>query len=74
MEFKIIFPLTDKSLETTKQGAIELPPDLNERQQEIMKELINQKGNPLKLKELQELLKNRYPERTLRRELNVLKV
>lgn len=73
MEFKVIFPLSDQALEAEKEGVIELPRDLTGKQLDIIKVLTDQKGNPLKLKELQELLENHYPERTLRRELSSLK-
>lgn len=73
VEFKVIFPLSEKALEIKESKAIELPEDLDKRQLDIIKVLTAQKGNPLRLKEIEELLKNRYPERTLRRELNNLK-
>jgi len=73
MEFKVIFPLAEQGVETTKEASFNLPADLSAKQQDIMSALIKQKGNPMKLKELQEFLGNRYPERTLRRELNTLK-
>ena len=70
MEFKIIFPLTDQALKAPQ--TIKLPPDLTARQLEIMAIFISQ-DKPLKVKELQELLENRYIDRMLRRELNTLK-
>lgn len=73
MEFKVIFPLAEQVVETDKEESYNLPTDLSAKQQDIMSVLIKQKGKPMKLKELQELLDNRYPERTLRRELTTLK-
>ncbi|MGD9153115.1 MAG: ATP-binding protein [Gammaproteobacteria bacterium] len=73
MEFKVIFPLMEQVVETDKKKAFGLPADLTPKQQDIINTLIKQKGNPMRLKELQELLGNRYPERTLRRELTKLK-
>ena len=72
MEFKVIFPLTDQALAIKASTTIKVPPGLTTRQLEIMTVFINQ-DKPLKVKELQELLENRYIDRMLRRELHTLK-
>jgi len=83
MEFKIIFPLMHRIIEEKtfnerfikekKRRFNKARANLTERQQEIINVFLAQNNNPLRLKELQELLENRYSERTLRRELSTLK-
>ncbi|MGD9107810.1 MAG: ATP-binding protein [Gammaproteobacteria bacterium] len=73
MEFKIIFSLTDQVVEKNKRTINKIEVNLTERQQEIIDVFVAQNGMPLKVKELEVILENRYIPRMLRRDLFALK-